>query len=424
MSGRKGTQDSARNPLPSHRDPVASLVSGRWGVATNDGADDPLSEATDTSSQRTNSALQAAMQGQGACSPSTAYQTPSSASTVSLGRKPGAISDHLTIPQTPAKSQLSVEPFSDSGSALRTRDPGTASPSLGHDDVHTPYSTLGKELNWLEPLVAGARHEVKLFQEALSASNFGHSPPHTCLASVEELIGAQRPNRVGEVAPYKVGKVVVGGVKCVVKSNVYACGDAELRRAALWEPLVVATLSKAIPSSVPKTYCIIVSDRELQTVQLQYAFSLQQYVHRKRLVQTQSIDAVEYDIVRIAYRFAMILQKLHSFEKPLGDTAETIVRVVHGNVRPESVLVQNDGKEVALCGWSHSVMSVKAADGSVRTCFARQPDDDPAYVAPEVAQAESENEALRVLTDRADVWGFALTILNLITGAPSALILL
>jgi hypothetical protein len=123
---------------------------------------------------------------------------------------------------------------------------------------------------------------------------------------------------------------------------------------------------------------------------------------------------VEHDrAVAIAFNLACALHALHSSSATQGAT------MLHGFVAPGNVLLARERDDVVLCCFSHSALVL--ANGPV--CMAAAAVDDSEYCAVELlAAAEGiggdDAAALRrTISPAADVWGLAVVLLFLLTGA-------
>lgn len=199
-------------------------------------------------------------------------------------------------------------------------------------------------------------------------------------------------------------------------------------RALCWEALVLSVLAVMQPFIIPSLDSVVCpTPVSLQIIMERCECSVQQMQARPgphlRLAALSKPEPSVHPIpfshtVSIMFQIALALAAAHSLNGSHKDhPQEVIMAVIHGNVQPGNILLRSSDSLPVICGWSHSMVRWRSRSGSQHVFTAAEVPDDPFHNAPELQAAEDARSALEALSDRTDVWGFALVSLFLLTGA-------
>lgn len=239
------------------------------------------------------------------------------------------------------------------------------------------------------------------------------------VAGVPELFLSNGP-------PYQVQVVKAHGFKIVSKRAAPGM-EVEHSRALVWEALVLSVLAVIKPCIIPRLHYIVSSaPYSLQIILDRCECSIKQINSRQgaqsRLTElsnpASSGPLMPFSqAVFIMFQIALALSAAHSLRAGHKDHPdETVLAIIHGNVQPWNVLLRSNDHQPVVCGWSHSMVRWRDKSGLQHVYSAAEVPDDPYHNAPELQAAEDSQSALEALSDRTDVWGFALVSLFLLTG--------
>lgn len=202
----------------------------------------------------------------------------------------------------------------------------------------------------------------------------------------------------------------------------------EHARALCWEALMLAVLAVLQPFITPSLYYIVCPvPANIQIIQERCSGPVHQVARLQaphpRLAALSETERpgppIPFaDAISIMFQIALALSAAHSLKSSHEDHPGVMaLAVIHGNVQPGNVLLRSSDKLPVICGWSHSMVRWRSAEGLQHVFSGAELPDDPVHNAPELQAAEDPQSALQALSDRTDVWGFALVSLFLLTGA-------
>lgn len=201
----------------------------------------------------------------------------------------------------------------------------------------------------------------------------------------------------------------------------------EHARALCWEALVLSVLATLQPFIIPSLlYVVCPTPTNIQILQERCVGPVHKIASldapHPRLADLSKAPPAGppvtfADAISIMFQVALALSAAHSLNSThAAHPGVTALAVIHGNIQPGNVLLRTRDRLPVVCGWSHSMLRWRGADGLQHVFSGADVPDDPYHNAPELQAAEDPESALQALSDRTDVWGFALVSLFLLTG--------
>jgi hypothetical protein len=209
--------------------------------------------------------------------------------------------------------------------------------------------------------------------------------------------------------------------------SVYAGKDVVVKRfamvsakeqamTALWEVVSLTLLQGAGDSGtcpVVKLCGWVHAGIEVLVVMDRCTESLRQLVERDRGPgghATATAGLPQDRAVALAFSLSRALHAMHT----RGN--DHVQGVLHGFVQPDNILLTGTGDDVVLCGLSNCALLTPA--GAV--LMPPEPADDSEFCAVEVIRAaDADGPVSAVMSEKADVWGLAVSLLFMLTGASS-----